>query len=520
MESTPTPPEELQLIQAGLGKRTLSITSDITHTQLSSLLKEAYPRMNILEDRWILFKAAGGNGRRKMSAIALEAEGYTGSLIKRASSGGKFVLYVVPLQDELDLTPLPADSPKFALMPKATLKNCKMEMPLQMLALHIDQCSGTSDFEDEESDVLCLDEVASPSSAPGCISDVPQSSGEHCFHQASDVKCPICTQEFPESEIELHASFCSDRMEKNVCQLNTAETFPGLDQISCEDDVLQWLSTQIDRSKTFEMCVSRDGIVDRGLKLWKRRKNGSPVNPLKVSFLGEAGVDTGALRKEFLSTMVAGIENRLFEGESKKGKVPKYSISNLDDELFKAAGEIFAVSLAQGGPAPRFLQEWCYHYLVNGNLKAEGTDDTDLSPFIRTVDSHYILAHLAPVMSPRGSVKHSLESKILEHFQDFLLELEDAEDVVDGNPSVPEVMQWITGQGHKHLLMSDREQFKITINFDHNCEAHMPGHTVCYPLVSACTNTVTFPTTHMGDYHSFKSHLLTALKFGAGFDRV
>lgn len=137
--------------------------------------------MNVLEDRWLLFKAAGaisvkkkyilikkfterhgyllfqycfncfegGNGRRKMSAIALDAEGYTGSVIRRASSGGKLLLYVVPLQDELDLSPLPADAPEFALMPKTTCKQCKAVMPLQMLALHIDQCSSISDLEDE-----------------------------------------------------------------------------------------------------------------------------------------------------------------------------------------------------------------------------------------------------------------------------------------------------------------------------------------------------------------------------------
>ncbi|MEQ2238926.1 hypothetical protein ILYODFUR_038470, partial [Ilyodon furcidens] len=62
-------------------------------------------------------------------------------------------------------------------------------------------------------------------------------------------------------------------------------------------------------------CVSRDSVIERGLQLWLRQKNGGPVNPLKVSFLGELGVDTGALRKEFLTTMVAGIENRLFEGD-------------------------------------------------------------------------------------------------------------------------------------------------------------------------------------------------------------
>lgn len=33
--------------------------------------------------------------------------------------------------------------------------------------------------------------------------------------------------------------------------------------------------------------------------------------------------------------MVAGIEKRLFEGDAKKGKMPKYSLNDLDNELFK-----------------------------------------------------------------------------------------------------------------------------------------------------------------------------------------
>ncbi|KTG36826.1 hypothetical protein cypCar_00015855 [Cyprinus carpio] len=85
----------------------------------------------------------------------------------------------------------------------------------------------------------------------------------------------------------------------------------------------------------YSKYVSRDNILERGLKLWKRQKTGSPVNPLKITFLGEPGVDTGALRKEFLSTMVAGIEKCLFEGDAKQGKMPKYSLNDLDNELFK-----------------------------------------------------------------------------------------------------------------------------------------------------------------------------------------
>lgn len=42
-------------------------------------------------------------------------------------------------------------------------------------------------------------------------------------------------------------------------------------------------------------------LLERGMSLWKRQKLSSPINTLKVTFMGEAGVDTGALRKEFLT---------------------------------------------------------------------------------------------------------------------------------------------------------------------------------------------------------------------------
>lgn len=77
-----------------------------------------------------------------MSAIPLEAEGYTGAMLRKVSGGGKSTLYIVPLQDELDLSPLPANAPEFALMPKASCKHCFAEMPLQMLALHDCKCAS------------------------------------------------------------------------------------------------------------------------------------------------------------------------------------------------------------------------------------------------------------------------------------------------------------------------------------------------------------------------------------------
>lgn len=71
-----------------------------------------------------------------------ESEGYTGSTIRSASVGGKSMLYIVPLQEEFDLAPLPNDAQEFSLMPKAECKTCFKVMPLQLLALHVRDCNA------------------------------------------------------------------------------------------------------------------------------------------------------------------------------------------------------------------------------------------------------------------------------------------------------------------------------------------------------------------------------------------
>ncbi|XP_078019033.1 G2/M phase-specific E3 ubiquitin-protein ligase-like isoform X2 [Epinephelus lanceolatus] len=500
---------------------------------------------------------------RKMSALPFEAEGYTGAMLRNISDGGKRTLYIVPLQDELDLSPLPANAPEFALMPKASCKHCSVEMPVQMLVLHDRKCASQMISDDDNNKFSeCLQ-----TPVPG------QTEEDHCPQQEEDVQCPICSNIFPVLLIEEHVSHCGQRTKDTTSPERELHT--AMDDISCEEDVVMWLKAKVDSSKTFELCVSRDNMLERGFKMWKRKQKATPLNPLRMKFLGEAGIDTGALRKEFLTTMVSGIEQRLFEGG--KSKMPKYSVNDFAEELFRTAGEIFATSIAQGGPAPRFLQPWCYEFLASGKLSLDHVLDPSLSPLITTVaeasdltdytadildcgytgkidmkhkeniliaiglhvmtkrmpmlqqlregldiygfsqvmqakteecrslfvagddesvDSHYITSHLVPEMSERGCNKQRKE--ILEHFQDFLHELEVAEPdaTSEDTPTVPSVMQWITGQAHRHLLLSDRQNFKITVKFDHDCH-NMPNHIICYPTVSACTDTITFPVAHV-----------------------
>lgn len=73
--------------------------------------------------------------------ILTDAEGYSLHTLKSASNNGKNVLYVVPIQEKLSTEPLPYDAPEFCKMAKANCVSCGQKMPLQMLALHVEECS-------------------------------------------------------------------------------------------------------------------------------------------------------------------------------------------------------------------------------------------------------------------------------------------------------------------------------------------------------------------------------------------
>ena len=67
--------------------------------------------------------------------------------------------------------------------------------------------------------------------------------------------------------------------------------------LNSEHVILRLLANQVDDSKDFKICITRDDFVQRGFIQWARQKKGSPVNKLNVTFIGEAGIDTGALSK-------------------------------------------------------------------------------------------------------------------------------------------------------------------------------------------------------------------------------
>ncbi|XP_028451799.1 uncharacterized protein LOC114567093 isoform X2 [Perca flavescens] len=359
-ETTPNSSEESELAQAGLGKRHLTMSRDMSHEEFFRLLQNEYPKMQGVTGGWLLYKTTGGQGKRRLVMIPPDSDGYTGTLLRSITGAGKSTLYIVPLQHEFDLTPLPPDAIEFRSMPKAQCQTCKVIFPLHILALHVQECmesqSAGEDIEECQSDIQIVSETAPP------VHDTETSFEEK-------VPCPICFLNFTPQFVEIHASMCGERRKDNLKMAETTAVSQdnGEEHIKSVDDLLDAICRRVDVEKQFNIQISRTNILERGLLQWQRQKKNSPTATLKVTFFGEAGVDTGALRKEFLTELMAGIESRFFEGPEHQ-RSPRYSLTDFDSGLYKTVGEILAVSLAQGGPAPAFFSPWTYSYLCSGQI--------------------------------------------------------------------------------------------------------------------------------------------------------
>lgn len=69
---------------------------------------------------------------------------------------------------------------------------------------------------------------------------------------------------------------------------------------------------------------------------------------------------------------------------------PLYLILSCSIRVNRTVGEILAVSLAQGGPAPTFFSPWTYSYLCNWQinttvLKSDAVADVQLQGLIDQV---------------------------------------------------------------------------------------------------------------------------------------
>ncbi|XP_035984601.1 uncharacterized protein LOC105924766 isoform X2 [Fundulus heteroclitus] len=410
MTRTPEGSQELKMLMAGLGKRLISLAEHGSHAEISAALQAEYPKLETLAGGWMFYKAAGGSGQRKLTLIPPESEVYTVKLLKTASSNGRHVIFIIPLQEEINTEPLPANAPEFSKMPKSQCKTCGEILPLQVLALHIESCTKAMEDCEEESD-----EAAEPRDDH----EDQEVSFVNSVHnnKSTETVCPICQGEYPADVIEMHASGCSERP-------STVDV-PPFDR-TMDDAILEALPGPSSQATSFQNHpASYEGSSDTGNKTedWKiipnqdraawlyretvlnMHRSGKPLylhidlrtssseqdfafvtfykassvewaNPLQCRLEGDPALGEGVnrfvvsrvmqrLKDGFNMNFGNACVTRLFDGEPDH-LVPSSSAFLVESDLFLMAGRMIGHCFLQGGPPLTGLSPAIVHILCGG----------------------------------------------------------------------------------------------------------------------------------------------------------
>ncbi|KXJ06671.1 hypothetical protein AC249_AIPGENE4965, partial [Exaiptasia diaphana] len=156
----------------------------------------------------------------------------------------------------------------------------------------------------------------------------------------------------------------------------------NLDDAS-QESVMQSINLNVDTSGQFFVVIRRGADVYRKLSIWRReaKKSVSGSHPLRISYVGEQGIDTGAMSKEFFTETVAEIRSTFFPNGC-----PVDSTFHIQNGNLRTCGNIVASSLAQGGPAPHFMDESAYNLMINPKVDLQKLDkDRHLTEYDRNL---------------------------------------------------------------------------------------------------------------------------------------
>ncbi|XP_053356378.1 uncharacterized protein LOC128527807 isoform X2 [Clarias gariepinus] len=323
----------------------------------------------------MFYKSTGGGGRRELSIIPTDSDGYSTRLLKSVSNNGKNMLFVVPLQEQLSIEPLPFDSVEFAKMPMSNCMKCGRKIPLPLLPVHIEKCKETE--TESVTDVTVHDDDENVSGA------TDQPSSPYTDLEQSAQICPICQITFPADVLPYHASMCGEggRSFSDIesPSTSTKEELPG--PLTAQSSTLlsaAW-KNENDPQKASRMfceellCLSEhcpslsllfnqfDTVEEQDSSLISFYKMNSAnwSAPFKCRLAGDAAVGKG-VNRHILSMMMQKLKTGFalnlgssttapFEGE-KNHRVPSACAVLRDSNLFQMAGRMIGHSFLHGGP--------------------------------------------------------------------------------------------------------------------------------------------------------------------------
>ena len=129
--------------------------------------------------------------------------------------------------------------------------------------------------------------------------------------------------------------------------------------------VVKSISKNVDQSGELFIVIRRGSPIGRILSIWKREVKNNPsalTQVVRVRILGEQGIDSGVIAREFFTETLRNIAVSLF-----RDGAPIDSTLNVQNGDFRACGQLVAASLAQGGPALKCLDESVYTLMVEAH---------------------------------------------------------------------------------------------------------------------------------------------------------
>ncbi|XP_073690559.1 G2/M phase-specific E3 ubiquitin-protein ligase-like [Garra rufa] len=309
------------------------------------------------------------------------------------SNNGKNILFVVPLQEQLSIEPLPFDSVEFAKMPQSNCMKCGRKMPLPLLPLHIEECKVTE--TKSVTYVTVLDDEDENVSG-----STDQPSSHHTDLEQSSQICPICQISFPTDVISYHASMCGEGGRafsgSDSPSTSTREELPGPSTSQSTTSLSAEWKNETDPQNACRMfceellsqnahCPSLSLLLnqfdtvdeqDSTLVSFYKMNSANWSAPFKCRLTGDAAVGKG-VNRHVLSLMMQKLKTgfalnlgasaaALFEGE-KKHCVPSASAVLRDSNLFRMAGRMIGHSFLHGGPCLSGLSLPVAILLTGGN---------------------------------------------------------------------------------------------------------------------------------------------------------
>ncbi len=199
------------------------------------------------------------------------------------------------------------------------------------------------------------------------ISDSTASVGQPSNQNSKSTDNPASVQETPAvidltSEYVYAAMFETQSFEV-LSDIDEGEDVStpsvGIEPQPSAEEILRYLTAKINLDEISKFNVSRSNLWESALRGFNR-KSFSPTKKISVKFMDDIGqsegaIDAGGPRREFLTLVLDYLRSSsLFVGQNNCKFLTCYAL-NMENREYFLAGQIFAITLVHGGPAPHFL---------------------------------------------------------------------------------------------------------------------------------------------------------------------